>query len=163
MDMSYRGDRADPRRTIAMRGSIVPGDAERLRAMVKDLPSGKKLIGFSIVSDGGDVQTAMELMDVFDEVKVPVMIMGWCASACGYIAADAAAHGHLYLAREADVRVHRDADDSGKDDPADSAAVAQVLRERGVPASIASKIVSTPSAKLASITADLIEMGAQID
>ncbi|MGO4441583.1 hypothetical protein [Rhizobium sp. RAF56] len=146
-----------------MRGSIIPGDAEHLRAMVKNLPVGKKLIGFSIVSDGGDVATAMELMDIVTELGVPLMVMGWCASACGYIAADAAAHGNLYLDRKADVRVHRDADDSGKDDIIDSMAVAVVLKGRGVSKAIAQKIIETPSSELASITADLIAMGARTD
>jgi len=161
MDVTYRGDPAGTKRTIAMQGSIVPGDADRVRAMVKNLPSGKRLIGFSIISDGGDVATAMALMDIVTEVGLPLMVMGWCASACGYLAADAAAHGNLYLAREADVRVHRDADENGNDDLLDSFAIAVVLHGRGVSKAIATKIIETPSSKLASITADLIEMGAQ--
>jgi ATP-dependent protease ClpP protease subunit len=163
MDLSYRGDPAGRTRTIVMRGSIVPGDAERVRAMIKNLPAGKRLIGISIISDGGDVATAMALMDVITEVGVPLMVMGWCASACGYLAADAAAHGHLYLAPEADVRVHRDVGENGTDDLLDSFAIAVVLHGRGVSKTIAQKIIETPSGKLADITADLIEMGARTD
>jgi hypothetical protein len=163
LEISVRGAHTDPRRTLHLTGSIEPGDASRIRMAVRALPPGTRLIGLTVSSDGGDVGSSLELIELVDELNVPLLVRGWCASACGFWAAGVAAHHRLYLAREADVRVHRDYDEHGVDDLADSLRVANILKKRGVPASVCLKIVNTPSSELANITSDLIAMGARTD
>jgi hypothetical protein len=163
LEISYRGAPSDPRRVIALRGSIEPGDAARIRAAIRGIGKGKRLVGFTIISDGGEVTSSFEIISLLDDIGVPLMVVGDCFSACGFIAADVAAHGHLYLSRYASVAVHRDFDEYGRDDITDSAVVARLLHKRGVPVSITRKIESTPSSYLADITADLRAMGAPTD
>lgn len=80
---------------LSASGPIVAGDAERLRAALTPIP--KDRFGARVVrlnSPGGSVFHAMQMADVFDELRV-MAVVAWddvCASACAsvlFIAADA--------------------------------------------------------------------------
>ena len=160
--LQYRRSSFDlPLVGITATGQIVPGDFDRLAALVETLPQSDRTLGFFIDSPGGDIFEAEKIATFISETAAAVTIPGGgqCLSACFLLFAAAA---HRFMAPDAVVGVHS-AGQNGQENLATMGATTALAREAatyGVPPAIIAKMVLTGPGGIARLTpSDLQPMG----
>src|SRR6478672_3476395 len=100
-----RSSRHLPLVGITATGAIVPGDFDRLAALVMALPHSDRTLGFFIDSPGGDILEAAKIATFIHETAATVTIPSGsqCLSACFLLFAAAA---HRFMAPGVVVGVH---------------------------------------------------------
>lgn len=147
---------------IVAAGPIAPGDVERLRGMVDQVPPDTPIAGLRIASPGGNVGEAEALAKAIRATRLPVTIGPGsdCASACFLIFAAAT---ERRVAPNARVGVHS-ASVNGTDGLTAMAVTTELARragEYGVPADIVGKLVLTGPKQITWLSPrDLRAMGA---
>ena len=146
---------------ITATGPIVPGDFDRLAALVETLPQSDRTLGFFIDSPGGDISEAEKIATFINETAAAVTIPSGsqCLSACFLLFAAAA---HRFMAPGALVGVHS-ASQNGQENLTSMGATTALARDAatyGVPPAIIGKMVLTGPGRVALLTpSDLQPMG----
>ena len=138
-------------------GSILPGDAARLAALLVPRP---RLLGLR--SEGGELAAGLALAAQVREAGLPVLVPagGTCASACILVLAAAP---HRFAGPGACIGVHSAAAPLGGEDRDSLAATALMAREAerlGVPPAIVARIIATGPDRIVWLeTPDLVALG----
>jgi hypothetical protein len=141
-------------------GEIKPGDDVRLRKLVDKW--GKDQFRYvEIMSQGGDVNTALKMSDILNyDMVVDVHVKHQCMSACAFIAL--AARRRLFVAG-GEIMVHEPWTGDGTPAPRTARIVIDWLRNCGVTESILTKIMHTPPNSMVTISRKELEaMGATV-
>jgi len=138
---------------IVAMGPIIPGDTERLRNVLRDLPSKKHVSAIALDSPGGSLIEAQSLANFARSMHAAVGVLSGaqCASACFLIFA---AGNHRFMAADALIGVHS-ASEHGSETVGSVASTMIIAREAvtlGVPPVIVSKMVQTPPGRMEWLT-----------
>lgn len=148
---------------ISLDGEIAPGDAERIKSIIKaSNDSGRMVSGIRLNSVGGNLLEGVVLAELIRFAKIATVVANGakCASAC-FVAF--AAGADKFASHSAQVGVHGASDQSGRETALSGAAtvgMARVVKELGVPAGIIGKMVVTPPTEIVWLSPnDLRAMG----
>jgi len=146
---------------IALTGEIIPGDDEKLRAIL----ASSGATSLRLDSPGGNLVASISLAKLVRAQGLSTIIgpNAACASACFLIFT---AGREKFADRESFIGVHGVADKGGTetaDSKAATLAFARYVQELGAPPSVVYKLVSTPPNEIVQLTlADLRGMGTTI-
>jgi hypothetical protein len=161
---------ADGGKTVAITvsGLITSGCKERLDSTVADATAKfpKAQLYFVLNSPGGALQTAVQMGEIIEKDRLPVVVPpnAMCASACFLILA--ASHTK-YVSPSAHVGVHSAAEAIPGNETEGSKAVttdfARILSQLGVPSEIIGRLVETPPGAMYWLTPEeLMTMGVRL-
>ncbi len=168
--LQYKAVHRDPTLIyLTMTGPIVPGDFDRLEALLRTLPQSEtgtqvSIAGVIIDSPGGNIIEAEKIAAYVHAAEVPLIVSSGmqCSSACFLLFA--AAHRRI-MAPDALIGVHS-ASEGGEESFASMAfttAFARVATKYGVPPAIIGKMVQTEPRRMAWLSpSDLDPMGVTI-
>jgi hypothetical protein len=147
---------------ISISGNIAPGDADLLKARIKEAnDAGKRVTSLRLNSDGGNLLEAVRVADWVKSAKISTNVgqSATCASACFLIFAAGETKYANYRAR---IGVHGAAD-KGVESRAATESMARVAKELGVPSSIIRRMVITPPSEVVWLNlVDLQSMGTNV-
>ena len=147
------------RQVLAIAGTIQLGDDNKLRKVIGE--QGSLVDVVLLTSDGGDVDTAVVMAREINKLRVPVIVRGWCASACALMALSAGRR--LVVTGSGQLAVHQVHDETGRADVHYTRGLARWLRSYRVPDSVLAKLVETPPSAIAVVSEDeLLRMGATV-
>jgi hypothetical protein len=153
---------------ITVSGLITAGCKERLDSTVADATAKypKAQLYFVLNSPGGALQTAVQMGQIIEKDRLPVVVPAnaMCASACFLILA--ASHTK-YVSPSAHVGVHSAAEATPGNETEGSKAVttdfARILSQLGVPSEIIGRLVETPPGSMYWLTPEeLMTMGVRL-
>jgi hypothetical protein len=153
---------------ITVSGLITAGCKERLDSTVADATAKypKAQLYFVLNSPGGALQTAVQMGQIIEKDRLPVVVPAnaMCASACFLILA--ASHTK-YVSPSAHVGVHSAAEATPGNETEGSKAVttdfARILSQLGVPSEIIGRLVETPPGAMYWLTPEeLMTMGVRL-
>ncbi len=142
---------------ISLNGEISEGDADTLKAAIKEAnDSGRLVSGMRLNSPGGNLLEGTKLAEIvrFGKIATVVANGAQCASACFIVFA---AGDPKFVSYSAFVGVHGAADADGQETVQAGAAtvsMARIVRDLGVPAPIIGKMVVTPPSQIVWLTPD---------
>ncbi|WFU36315.1 hypothetical protein QA635_18640 [Bradyrhizobium brasilense] len=149
--------------TIWITGEIVPGDADRFSAAVKQAnDSGKYVANVRLDSPGGNLLEGAKIADAirFGKMSTNVGKTAFCASACFLMFAAGSQKNVSYGAQ---IGVHGASGENGEETVASGAAtvsMAKMAKELGVPPAIIGRMVVTAPSDMVWLTPqDLQSMG----
>jgi hypothetical protein len=151
-----RVDGKDKKTRIDLNGDIAEGDAEKLKAIVKEANDVQRVVAtIRLNSPGGNLLEGVRLSEVvkYGRIATAVLSGGTCASACFIVFA---AGSEKYAHYSARVGVHG-ASERGQETLHSGAAtvtMARVVRDLGVPSGIVGKMVVTPPTDMVWLTID---------
>ena len=119
-------------RRSAIAGTIQLGDDNKLRKVIGE--QGSLVDVVLLTSDGGDVDTAVVMAREINKLRVPVIVRGWCASACALMALSAGRR--LVVTGSGQLAVHQVHDETGRADVDYTRGLVRWLKSYGVPGSI---------------------------
>jgi hypothetical protein len=151
---------------IQLSGPIIDGDADTFISEIARVnASGKSIERLQLNSGGGRLGEGVRLATAVRQARIPTSVGqgAVCASACFLIFA---AGDQKFVGDGARIGVHRSADKDGRETTLSSAAtqsMAHFARELGVPYTITSRMVSTPSKQIGWLDSqDLKAMGVSL-
>ncbi|MBR1156892.1 ATP-dependent Clp protease proteolytic subunit [Bradyrhizobium sp. JYMT SZCCT0428] len=156
-------DLRDDRVEISISGSISPGDADLLKARIKQAnDAGKLVTSLRLNSDGGNLLEAVRIADAvrFAKISTNVGRSATCASACFLIFAAGEAK---YANNSARIGVHGASDKDVRSSRAATTSMAEIAKALDVPSPIIRRMVNTPPGEVEWLSlADLRSMGADV-
>lgn len=139
---------------IILNGEIAAGDAEQLQNLTKTANAAGRLVsGVRLNSPGGNLLEGVKLAEAIRFGKIASVVPNGasCASAC-FIAF--AAGAEKFASYSANVGVHGASNKDGTDAGDATVAMAKIVKELGVPASIIGKMVVTPPDQIVWLSPD---------
>jgi len=153
----------DDRVEISISGNITPGDADLLKARIKEAnDSGKLVTSLWLNSDGGNLLEAVRIADAVKFAKMTTNVgrSATCASACFLIFAAGEAK---YANNSARIGVHGASDKDVRSSRAATTSMADIAKVLDVPPSIIRRMVITPPGEVEWLSlADLRSMGTNV-
>ena len=153
----------DDRVEISISGNITPGDADLLKARIKEAnDSGKLVTSLWLNSDGGNLLEAVRIADAvrFAKMTTNVGRSATCASACFLIFA---AGETKYANISARIGVHGASDKDVRSSRAATTSMADIAKVLDVPPSIIRRMVITPPGEVEWLSlVDLRLMGTKV-
>ena len=146
---------------VVLNGNIAAGDSDQLQQLLKGANDyGENVSGICLNSNGGNLLEGVKLAIAIRFAKIASVVPkgSTCASAC-FLAF--AAGAHKFASYSASVGVHGASDANGLEHDAATVAMAKIIKELGVPASIIGRMVVTPPDRVIWLSPnDLRSMGA---
>lgn len=145
-------------------GEIIPGDMDRLREFLGNLPAADRIFGFALDSPGGNVEEAERFAAFIHAFHATVGVTkgSQCLSACFLVFA---AGANKVVASDALIGVHSASDD-GQETPQSMAVTTAMARDVaafGVPPAIIGKMVQAALGRMEWLThQDLASMGVRV-
>jgi hypothetical protein len=150
-------DSKDKKTRIDLIGEIVEGDADKLKAMVKEANDAQRVVvTIRLNSIGGNLLEGVKISDVvkFGRMATAVLSNSTCASACFIIFAAGQERYAHYAAR---VGVHGASNQEGQETTQSGAAtvtMGRLVSSLGVPPGVIGKMVVTPPSEMVWLSVD---------
>lgn len=149
-----RSDSKDGKTRVDLVGEIMPGDADKLRAIISSTNDTKRIVvTIRLNSPGGNLLEGVALSEIIKFGRISTSVLGekTCASACFIAFAAGYEKFANYTAR---IGVHGVSDAKGEEVGDATVTMSRILKTLGVSSSILGKLVVTPPQEIMWLTTD---------